>query len=114
MLEFFDGYLGQFHGLSMNHRPFSGARFQRIQLPTAEGSDVVDPTGINPAQKRTSGNGTFFLLFHIFGKFFLDIDLIRFAKGFHPFVNDKSFQGNDIHMAKMDATKGTTRLTDSI
>lgn len=114
MLELFDGHFGHLHGFSMNHGSFSGAGFHRIELPTAERSDVVNPTGIIPAQKRASRNGPFFLLFHIFDKFFAELDLIRFAEGFHPFVNDESFQGDDIHMTKMDATKGTTRFADSI
>ena len=105
MLELFDGHSGHLHGFSMNNGSFSGTGFHGIELPTAERSDVVNPTGIIPAQKRTSCNGPFFLLFHIFNNFFAEVDLVRFAEGFHPFVNDESFQGDDIHMAKMDATK---------
>jgi hypothetical protein len=44
----------------------------------------------------------------------MEVDLIRFAKVFHPFVNNEPLQCNDIHMTKMDATKGATRFTDSI
>ena len=75
----------------MNNGSFSGAGFQRIELPTTEGSDVVNPTGIIHAQKRTSCNRPFFLLFHILDKFFAVVVLIRFAKGLHPFLNDESF-----------------------
>ena len=56
----------------------------------------------------------FFFFFIFLTIFFAEVDLVRFAEGFHPFVNDESFQGDDIHMAKMGATKGTTRFADSI